>query len=88
MKLLKRIKRRKDPKEVEEEEAVSEGASLVALISADSRTKAPEFTRKRMDSEVPQEEVDSAQQEDSPTEIRYDNVLMFFLLGNYSFYFS
>ena len=67
---------------VEDEDPSPEG-----LNSADSRIKVQEYSKEKVTSEDPREE-DSDPQEDSPIVNRYDNVLICFFLGNYSFYFS
>ena len=68
-----------------EEEA--EDQSQEGLNLADSRTKVLEFSKEK-DHMVGQIEEDLDLQEDSPIVNRYDNVLICFLLGNFSFYFS
>ena len=68
---------------VEDEDPSPEG-----LNSADSRIKVPEYSKGKVTLVVDQKEEDLDLQEDSPIVIRYDNVLICFFLGNYSFYFS
>ena len=58
------------------------------LILVDSKIKGQEFIKEKVVLEDPQKEEASDLLEDSPTVNRYDNVLILFLLGNYSFYFS